>query len=63
MSPERLGQSLTDTDEDAIRLSRRTPMEVVRGRTEGAEGVCNLIGRTTLSNHQILQSFQGLNHQ
>jgi hypothetical protein len=35
----------------------------VRGRTERAEGVCNPIGRTTISNNQVLQSSQGLNHQ
>jgi hypothetical protein len=32
----------------------------VRGRTEGAEGVCNPIGRTTTSNNQMPQSSQGL---
>jgi hypothetical protein len=31
--------------------------------TEGAEGVCNPIGRTTVSNNRIPQSFQGVNHQ
>jgi len=35
----------------------------VKGRTEGAEGVCNPIGRTTISTNQIPQSSQGLNHQ
>jgi len=35
----------------------------VRGKTEGAEGVCNLIGRTTTSTNQMPQSNQGLNHQ
>jgi hypothetical protein len=39
------------------------PSAGVRGRTEGAEGVCNLIGRTTISTNQTLQSPQGLNHQ
>jgi len=34
--------------------------EGVRGRTEGAEGVCNPIGKTTISTNQ---SSQGLNHQ
>ena len=33
-----------------------------RGRTEGAEGVCNTIGRT-ISTNQTTQSSQGLNHQ
>jgi hypothetical protein len=37
--------------------------ERVRGRTEGAGGNCNLIGRTTISTKQYNQSFQGLNHQ
>jgi hypothetical protein len=35
----------------------------VRTRTEGAERVCNPIGRTTVSINQNLQSSQGLNHQ
>jgi hypothetical protein len=35
----------------------------VKGRTEGAEGVCNPIGRTTISTNQTPQSSQGLNHQ
>jgi hypothetical protein len=35
----------------------------VRGRTEGAEGVYNLIGRKTISTKQNPQSSQGLNHQ
>jgi len=34
----------------------------IRERTEGAEGVCNPIGRT-ISTNQIPQSSQGLNHQ
>jgi hypothetical protein len=33
-----------------------------RGRTEGAEGDCNPIGRT-ISTNRINQSSQGLNHQ
>jgi len=36
---------------------------VLRERIEGAEGVCNLIGRTTISTSQTPQSSQGLNHQ
>jgi hypothetical protein len=36
---------------------------VVRQRTEGAEGVCNTIGRTTISTNQTPQSSQGLNYQ
>jgi len=41
----------------------------VRGRTEGSEGVCNVIGRTTISTNQtpsptsLPQNSQGLNHQ
>ena len=34
----------------------------VRERIEGAEGVCNLIERTTISTNQIPQSTQELNH-
>jgi len=34
----------------------------VRERTEGAEGVCNPIGRTTIPTNQTAQSSQGLNH-
>jgi hypothetical protein len=34
----------------------------VRERSEGAEGVCNPIGRTTISTNQTPQSAQGLNH-
>jgi hypothetical protein len=32
-------------------------------KTEGAEGVCNPIGITTISTNQNPQSSQGLNHQ
>jgi hypothetical protein len=35
----------------------------VRRRTEGAEVVCNTIGRTTIATKQIPQSSQGLNQQ
>jgi hypothetical protein len=35
----------------------------VRERSEGAEGVCNPIGRTAISTNQTSQSSQGLNHQ
>jgi hypothetical protein len=41
----------------------RVPNGGVRERTEGAEGVCNPIGRTTISNNQKPQISQGLNHQ
>jgi hypothetical protein len=35
----------------------------VRERTEGAEGVCSLIGRIIISANQTPQNSQGLNHQ
>jgi hypothetical protein len=35
----------------------------VRVMTEGAEGVCNPIGRTTISTKHTPQSSQGLGHQ
>jgi hypothetical protein len=41
----------------------RVPNGGVRERTEGAEGVYNPIGRTTISANQTPQSSQGLNHQ
>jgi hypothetical protein len=34
-----------------------------RERTEGVQGACNPIGRTTISTNHIPQSSQGLNHQ
>jgi hypothetical protein len=40
----------------------RDPSGRVR-ETEGAEGDCNPIGRTTISTNQTTQSSQGLNHQ
>jgi hypothetical protein len=36
---------------------------VVRGMIKGAQGVCNSIGRTTISTNENPQSSQGLNHQ
>jgi hypothetical protein len=39
------------------------PNRGVRERTEGAEGVCNSIGRTTISTNQSPQISQGLIHQ
>jgi hypothetical protein len=39
------------------------PSGGVRERTEGAEGVCSLIGRITLSNIETPLSSRGLNHQ
>jgi hypothetical protein len=59
--PERLCQCLKNTEVDAkssIRWS--TGNERARESTQGAEGVCNPIGRTTKSTNQ---SSQGLNHQ
>ena len=41
----------------------RVPNGGVRERTEGAEGVCNPIGRTTISTNQTPQNSQGLSHQ
>jgi hypothetical protein len=41
----------------------RDPNGEVRERTQGAEGVCNPIGRITISTKQNPQSSQGLNHQ
>jgi hypothetical protein len=39
------------------------PSGGVRERTEGAEGVCNPIGRRTISTKLTPQSSQGLNYQ
>jgi hypothetical protein len=44
LSPERLCKKLTNTDEG--------PNGGVRGRTEGAEVVTNLMGRTKISTNQ-----------
>ena len=41
----------------------RVPNGGVRERTEGAEGLCNSMGRTTISTNQTSQSYQGLSHQ
>jgi hypothetical protein len=41
---------------------QRVPNERVRERSEGAEGVCNLIRRPTISTNQTPQNSQGLNH-
>ena len=38
-------------------------MEELGGRTEGTEGVCNPIERTTILTNQTLQISQGINHQ
>ena len=42
---------------------RGSPNEEVRASSVGAEGVCNLIGRKTISSNQIPQSYQGPNYQ
>jgi hypothetical protein len=39
------------------------PNGEIRARTEGAEGLCIPIGRTTIPTNQTPQSSQGLNHQ
>jgi hypothetical protein len=41
----------------------RVLIEGIRKRTKEAEGVCNLIGRTTISTNQTPKSSQGLNYQ
>jgi len=45
------------------RTEQGTPMEELEGKTEGAEGVCDPIGRSAMSTNQTPQSSQGLNHQ
>jgi hypothetical protein len=52
--PERLGQSLTyryrcRCSQLAIPIEQGNPNRGIRGRTEGSEGSCNPIGRTTIS--------------
>jgi len=44
-------------------MEHRFPNGGVRERIEGAEEVCNPIGRTTTSTNQTPQNSQGLNHQ
>jgi hypothetical protein len=46
-----------------MRLGNQVFHGGVRRRTEGAEGNCNPIGRTTMSTPWIPQSSHGLNHQ
>jgi hypothetical protein len=41
----------------------RVPNEGARERTQGAEGVCSLLGGTTIWTSQYSQSSPGLNHQ
>jgi hypothetical protein len=43
---------------DKIGLSTQFPNGGIRERSEGAEGVCNPIGRKTISTNQIPQSSQ-----
>jgi hypothetical protein len=40
-----------------------SPSGRVRRRTKGAEGICNPIGKTTISTNQMPQSSQGVNYQ
>jgi hypothetical protein len=66
LSPVRLYQQLTQTDADSHSQTLdggQYPNGRARGRTEGAEGVCNPIGRTTISTNQTPQSSQRLSHQ
>ena len=41
----------------------RVPNGGVRERTEGAEGICDVIGKRTISTNQTPQNSQGLNYQ
>jgi hypothetical protein len=42
------------------RTDHRDPNGEIRGKTEGTEGVCYLIGRTTISTNQIPQKIPGI---
>jgi hypothetical protein len=44
-------------------MEHRVPNEGARESTQGAEGVCSPIGRTTILINQYLQSSLGINHQ
>jgi hypothetical protein len=57
-----LCQILTNTDADTANhwTESMDPNGRVRGRTEGTEGDCNLIGRTAVSTKWSLQSSHGL---
>jgi hypothetical protein len=46
-----------------IELSMRTPLEELGKGLKELKGVCNPIGRTTISTNQNPQSSQGLNYQ
>jgi len=66
LSSERLYQHLAKTDADTHRQPLHwtwDPNGRVRGRTEGAEGNCNTMGRTTISTKQTPWNSQGLNQQ
>ena len=68
LSPERLSQSLTNTEDNALSqpepwVPSGVPKGGVRKRTEGDKGVGNHIGRTIISSNQTPQDSQGLNHQ
>jgi hypothetical protein len=67
LSPERLFKSLTNTDVDILAANYVTEHGDsnggVRESSDGAEGVCNFIGRATTSTNQIPQSSQELNQQ
>jgi hypothetical protein len=52
LSPESPCQSLTNAD-------CRVPNKGVKERTEGVEGVCNPIGRTTISTNQTPAELPG----
>jgi hypothetical protein len=41
----------------------RVPNRGVKERTEGVQGVCNPMGRTTISTNQNPLNSQGLSHQ
>jgi hypothetical protein len=65
-SPENFCQYLTNTGADPHSQPSdwaRDPNERVKGRTEGAEGNSNPIGRTTISTNLTTHSSQGQNHQ
>ena len=53
---------MTNTDVDA-QTEQEDLNGSIRGKTEGAERVCNLLGKTTLSTNQTPLSSQGPNHQ
>ena len=62
LSPERPCQSLIQRRMLAANhcTEHRVPNRGVREGTEGVEGICNPIGRTTISTNQTAQNSQGL---